>query len=53
MIIIKFCRVYILNTIKLYGVIIMIISMMSVGAGGEREKFDECVEDGLVVSQVL
>ena len=31
----------------------MIISMMSVGAGGEREKFDECVEDGLVVSQVL
>ena len=31
----------------------MIISMMSVGTGGEREKFDECVEDGLVVSQVL
>ena len=31
----------------------MIISMMSVGAGGEREKFDECVEDGLVVSQVV
>ena len=31
----------------------MIISMMSVGTGGERERYDECVKDGLVVSQVL
>jgi len=27
--------------------------MMSVGTGGERERYDECVKDGLVVSQVF